>query len=134
MRGDGLSRRLWAAQTSQAALRRRRVAQRLRRDQDEGEGATAAEGRADDAGDAVGGAGGHSGAGGGIAVTDTLGTDEYWDEARRVNRADDVAARRSIAVPGDGSGSFSYAQSEKTPIATPESWGKADDGTGFSLR
>ena len=49
-------------------------------------------------------------------------------------RADDLAARKPIAVPSDGSGSFSYAESEKTPIVTPESWGKADDGTGFGLR
>lgn len=100
MRGDGLSRRLWAAQTSQAALRRRRVAQRLRRDQDEDEGATATEGRADDTGDAVGDAGGHSGADGGIALTGTLGTDGYWDEVKRVLRAQDQSLKTPIAMPG----------------------------------
>lgn len=68
------------------------------------------------------------------AATANNGTDEYWDEVRRVNRADDLAARRPIAVPGDGSGSFAHAEKGKTPIVTPESWGKADDGTGFGLR
>jgi hypothetical protein len=76
------------------------VAQRLRRDQDEDEGATAAEGRADDAGDVVGDAGGRHGADGGIALTGTLGTDGYWDEVKRVLRAQDQSLKTPIAMPG----------------------------------
>lgn len=133
-----VARQLWMAQTAIGSLRRRRRREEMRL---RGKVSYDAAGKTDEQvleeligpnwreivlGERSGESASKGGSSGTGEETHPNGTDEYWEEVRRVNEVDASYAKTPIATEDDGLWQPGTVTGDRTPIATPEVWA----GTG----